>query len=59
MIIIQPSSPYWPLAVAQLLGQKKAPGIYSLKYQDWILWHSAFLVRGAGFKPDSPIEELS
>lgn len=59
MIIVRPDSPYWPLAVAYLLGQKKAPGIYNLSYQDWILWHVAFLIRGAGFQPNSPIEELT
>ena len=59
MIIVRPNSPFWPIAVAHMLGQKREPGVYSLAFQDWMLWHSAFLVRGAGFRPDSPIEELS
>lgn len=51
MQYVDPSSPWWPLYVAQLLGAGHAPGIYEPKYQHWFLWHHAFLRLGAGFIP--------
>lgn len=44
-------SPWWPLAVAEVLGRGHAPGVYQLGFHDWVLWHYAFHLRGVGFLP--------
>ncbi len=53
------SSPFAPIALASLFGEGKKPGVYALKYQDWLRWHCECLLRGEGFVPCPPMVQIS
>ncbi len=54
MQIVDPSSPWWPLAVAQMLGLNRAPGTYAVRFHQWLYWRFHFEIKGEGFVPCPP-----
>lgn len=48
--VINPSHPFWPLTVSQVLSANRR-GDYPPRFERWMTRHLHFLMRGAGFVP--------